>query len=344
MFAHHIIKPERTPIEANIWGTPKSSGAFSTLFESRLLRALDYQEKPTEIRVARAETGRLTGEKVSGISAPLGCSVAGSYGEFQRGANVYLSCGDSSKTDLPDESVDLVVTDPPFFDNVNYSELADFFFVWQCHFLGRRGYDSKSTTRSPAEVQQKDADEFSSRLSGVWTECARVLRGDGLLVFTYHHSRPEGWDSLLRAIMQGGFVVVQTFPIKAEMSVAMPKAQTAEPIDLDIVVVCRKRVTSRAAEDVSGVLTRAEEDALGQIERLNRVGRMLSRNDVRIVVTARVLIELSALSEVEVAVAAIQSLTAPIDSVIDRLHGNQARGSDEQDFARTASSQQVSLF
>lgn len=41
MFSHHILKPERTPIEANVWGTPKSSGAFSTLYETRLLRALD---------------------------------------------------------------------------------------------------------------------------------------------------------------------------------------------------------------------------------------------------------------------------------------------------------------
>ena len=44
---------------------------------------------------------------------------------------IALSCGDSSATGLPDGSVDLVVTDPPFFDNVHYSELADFFFAWQ---------------------------------------------------------------------------------------------------------------------------------------------------------------------------------------------------------------------
>ena len=46
MFSHHILKPERTPIEANVWGTPKSSGSFSNLFRSRLLRAIDYRESP----------------------------------------------------------------------------------------------------------------------------------------------------------------------------------------------------------------------------------------------------------------------------------------------------------
>ena len=39
MFAHHILKPKRTPIEANLWGTPKSSGSFTNLYRSRLLHA-----------------------------------------------------------------------------------------------------------------------------------------------------------------------------------------------------------------------------------------------------------------------------------------------------------------
>src|SRR5437879_13899112 len=51
MFAHHILKPERTPLEANPWGTPKSSGSFSTLFRSRILRALDSAENPFDIMV-----------------------------------------------------------------------------------------------------------------------------------------------------------------------------------------------------------------------------------------------------------------------------------------------------
>ena len=43
MFSHHILKPERMPIEANVWGTPKSSGSFRNLFSSRLLRAIEYR-------------------------------------------------------------------------------------------------------------------------------------------------------------------------------------------------------------------------------------------------------------------------------------------------------------
>ncbi len=71
MFSHHVLKPERTPIEANLWGTPKSSGSFSTLFRSRLLRALDYKQAPFEVAVDR-RGGKAKGRKVFGVSPPMG--------------------------------------------------------------------------------------------------------------------------------------------------------------------------------------------------------------------------------------------------------------------------------
>src|SRR3989454_12844228 len=49
MFSHHILKPELAPLEANVWGTDRSSGSFSTLYESRVLRALDYKDAPFEL-------------------------------------------------------------------------------------------------------------------------------------------------------------------------------------------------------------------------------------------------------------------------------------------------------
>ena len=131
MFSHHILKPERTPIEANLWGTPKSSGAFSTLYKSRLLRALNYRDAPFEISVERRRTGN-SGRKVFGVSPPMGKpTLAGYPRDGLAPGTTYLSCGDSARTDLPDKSVHLVITDPPFFDNVHYSELADFFHAWQ---------------------------------------------------------------------------------------------------------------------------------------------------------------------------------------------------------------------
>lgn len=289
MFAHHILKPERTPLEANIWGTSKSSGSFSTLFRSRLLRALDYQRDPFEVRPVRK-----AGTKVRGLSAPLGHRSADNFAEFEEGDALYLSCGDSSKTDLPSESVDIVVTDPPFFDNVHYSELADFFYVWQRYVLGNDSFRQAESTRSPDEVQSRDVDTFTDRLCGVLAECRRVLRPHGLLVFTYHHSRQEGWHAILEAITGAGFVITAAQPIKSEMSGAAPKSQARHPIDLDVILVCRKcKDVDRTAGPLDNPIRAALGLAREQAARFTARGRALGRNDVRVVVMAQVIAALS---------------------------------------------------
>jgi putative DNA methylase len=318
MFYHHILKPERVPLEANLWGTPRSSGSFSTLFESRILRALDYADDPFEIQLIDKK-GKKSSEKVYGLASALGYSIATDATEFEGGEKVYLSCGDSSTTDIPPGSVDAVISDPPFFDNVHYSQLADFFHVWQRHFLRANDPSRGSTTRSEDEVQNGDAATFTNRLGAVWTECRRVLKDDGLLVFTYHHSRPEGWSSVLQAIMDAGFMVVAAHPIKAEMSVATPKHQAKDPIDLDIVLVCRKRASvpqrSHAKLRWENVLELAE----NQIARLRAADRWLSRNDIRIIVMAQLMRALSQSGNTKSGLAELEACAASVETAIARL-------------------------
>ncbi len=270
MFSHHILKPERLPIEANVWGTPKSSGAFSTLFRSRLLRAVEYRLAPTEVNGA-AEKGKV-------CSAPFTGHVDAwpSTGTL-RERGVYLSCGDSCHTELQSRSMDLVVTDPPFFDNVHYSELADFFYAWQQ--LGKELGPIRST-RTAAEVQDSDASRFSHKLADAFRECHRILRDDGLLVFTYHHSRKDGWSALADAMLSASFFVVNSHPVKAEMSVATPKSQAKEPIQLDIILVCRKTL---ADAPLPPSCDDAVLSARAKVERLRSAGFKLSRNDRKVV-------------------------------------------------------------
>ena len=278
MFSHHILKPERTPIEANVWGTPKSSGGFSSLFRSRLLRAIDYREVPTEVNGRR--------------SPPLACAPTftgrieaewPTNGRFsERG--VYLSTGDSARTGLANKSIDFVVTDPPFFDNVHYSELADFFYAWQQMDLPQ---GAAGSTRSSAEVQDTDSDKFASKLRSVFEECHRVLKDDGLLVFTYHHSRNEGWHALAEAVRGAGFTVVNSQPVRAEMSVATPKTQAKEPIQLDIILVCRK--ASRTPSSLRVTPETALDIGRAKLRRLAEAGLTLSRNDRRVVLFGQLL-------------------------------------------------------
>lgn len=301
MFSHHILKPERMPIEANVWGTPKSSGSFLNLYEIRLLRALDYRAAPFEVKLRGSGKAYATNQAFSGKIE----DTWPSDGVFEpRG--VYLSCGSSDATDLPDRCIDMVITDPPFFDNVHYSELADFFFAWQS--LYPHGFiQPASTTRHSREVQDANADQFSAKLQAVFSECNRILKDDGLLVFTYHHSRSEGWTSLAQAVIAAGFSIVNAHPVKAEMSVATPKSQAKEPIQLDIILTCRKKERDgRRPLPVLDVLNTGAHRAFDKLARLRAVGLELSQNDRRIVLISQLL---AVMGPVDTADEMIEALT-----------------------------------
>lgn len=276
MFSHHILKPERAPIEAHVWGTPRSSGSFSGLFRGRLMRAAEYRRRPEEVGaepgspVSPPFSGRVEPEWPSAL--PLGDRA------------IYLSCGDSSATQLPHGCVDLVVTDPPFFDNVNYSELADFFYAWQQ--LGSDGARCTST-RHEGEVQDSDAGRFAAKLRAVFAEAHRVLKDDGLLVFTYHHSREEGWAALRKALSGAHFTVVNSHPVRAEMIVAAPKSQAREPIQLDVIIVCRKQGSRHAGHPPTVTEARAAAERKASV--LQKAGFSLSRSDERVILNGQLL-------------------------------------------------------
>ncbi|MFJ6441054.1 DNA methyltransferase [Streptomyces sp. NPDC091649] len=243
MFSHHVFKPERTPLEAHPWGTSQSSGAFSTLFKSRLRRAHEYKTNPADL----VERG--TGiERISGVSKPVGASIADSWESFvsAEGQAAYVATRNSAQMDLPDGSVDLIVTDPPYMDNVHYAELADFFHAWLQHMRPYTGYSAATTTRRSGEVQNADPVEFGRALEAVWTESARVLKPGGLLAFTFHQARISGWVQVVESLRRSGWVVTAVQPVKGEMATSVVKAGAREPSNLDSVVVCRRAVDGAA--------------------------------------------------------------------------------------------------
>ncbi len=313
MFAHHILKPERTPIEANVWGTPKSSGSFSNLYKTRLLRALAYRDAPYEATTQGPGKAYSAAEPFSG-EVMDSWPVNGEYKE----RTIYLSCGSSDVTGLPDKSIDFVVTDPPFFDNVHYSELADFFYAWQK--LHARGFikEDTTTTRHEREVQDTNPYKFALKLGAVFTECGRVLKDDGLLVFTYHHSRKEGWISLVNAIYAAGFTVVNAHPVRAEMTVATPKAQAKEPIQLDMVLVCKKKaLDTRVCGGANGTMEDAVVRANEKLSRLKSIGLTLSRNDRRIVFVGQFVASLGQEASPGAAVNALLEQETILEKLID---------------------------
>lgn len=315
MFSHHILKPERTPLEAHPWGTPQSSGAFSTLFKSRLRRAHEYKTKPVDLVDRGAGI-----ERISGVSQPVGASIADSWESFVsiEGQAAYVATRNSAQTDIPDGSVDLVVTDPPYMDNVHYAELADFFHAWLQHMHPYIGYSDATTTRRVGEVQHADPVEFGKAIEAVWTESARVLKPGGLLAFTFHQARISGWVQLVESLHRSGWIVMAVQPVKGEMTTSVVKAGAREPSNLDSVVVCRRAVDGATNPNAS--VEEALATAMRELTDLRDAQVDVGAGDVRSVVRGALLAYLASTG-----VDLDESVAAQVDSLasesIEKLLG-----------------------
>ena len=159
----------------------------------------------------------------------------------------------------------------------------------------------KSTSRDPAEVQDTDSKYFSEKLANVFSECNRVLLDDGLLIFTYHHSKHEGWVAVYNAIRRSGFFCVQSYPIKAEMSVSMPIRQAKSPINLDLILVCKKKIINEYYTEKNNdrIYHTSTEEAKSQISELTSAGLKVSVGDSKVAFMGRFLCELSKIGNLE---------------------------------------------
>ena len=244
MFSNHILKPERVYLENNVWGTKKNSGSFSTMFSSKFLRAKQYLDEPFDLI-------EKNGQIIKGVfSKPLLNKVTRDVDTFfSNKANVLLLNGDSSVLDLPAKSVDAVITDPPYFDFINYSELSDFFYGWLKILNSEDPWFEKNNSRRVNEVQNQDMGTFARLLEGVFRKCFYVLKDNGRLSFSFHHSKPDGWVSIANALKNSGFYVFEAIPVYSELMASNPKNSASEPICLDIIFVCGKKDGKIEEED-----------------------------------------------------------------------------------------------
>lgn len=292
MFSNHILKPERAPLENSVWGTAKSSGTFSTLFESRLVPAKRYLDQPFEVAVENDLFGRRTGATKIIASDPIHARSVATWDELgTTNRGLMILNGDSSRLPVPDASVDAVITDPPYFDFVHYSELSDFFFAWLSPALKLRyPWFDRENCSDRGEVQHKDPRTFATQLASVFSECCRVLKDDGVLAFSFHHSRPEGWAAIHEAVTKAGLTVVAAHPVHAELRAASPKTAAKSPISLDAILVCKKRAPARARPfDQRTVVDRSAVLA----NKLQAAGMTISTADLFVIVASQTLVDLS---------------------------------------------------
>ena len=130
----------------------------------------------------------------------------------------WLIHGDSQDLPIDDDSVDLIVTDPPYYDNVQYSNLAAFFRVWLARLLPDETNWVYDETQSAVALKATDGDSgFVKSLSRIFAECGRVLkRHSGRMVFTFHHWDPNAWAELTLALKSAGFKLVNAYVVHSE--------------------------------------------------------------------------------------------------------------------------------
>ncbi|NNE34717.1 MAG: hypothetical protein HKN13_05750 [Rhodothermales bacterium] len=159
-------------------------------------------------------------------------------------------CGSATEIEgTAAESIDLVVTDPPFGGLLHYSELSDFFYVWLRLVLQDRYPESFSTEYVPKSLEivenkarnPDDAPEFYQRLlTAAWAESHRILKPSGILAFTFHHSEDEPWVQVLESLFDAGFYLEATYPIRSDETKGKGEFGSRK-VEYDIIHVCRKR-------------------------------------------------------------------------------------------------------
>jgi hypothetical protein len=180
---------------------------------------------------------------------------------------------DARKSPLPDSSVSVWFTDPPYYDAVPYSDLSDIFFVWlkrvlPGHPLLRDPYDGTNPlTPKLAELvqdetkkfdgQPKDKAFFEAGVAEVFHEGRRVLRDGGVGCVVFAHKSTEGWEALLTGMISGGWTISASWPITTELGSRL-RARDSAALAGSVHLVCRPRRADAGVGDWSEVKTAME--------------------------------------------------------------------------------------
>ena len=165
----------------------------------------------------------------------------------------------SSATELPypDNYFDAIFTDPPYYDNVPYSYLSDFFYVWLKRTLGEIYPDLFATPLTPktkeivAYSHGEDGFEggkkfFEEMIAKAFKEIHRVLKPDGIAVIVFAHKSTDAWETIINALLNSGLYLTASWPLHTEMKARL-RAKESAALASSIYMVCRKRITTETA-------------------------------------------------------------------------------------------------
>ncbi|MHA2202351.1 MAG: DUF1156 domain-containing protein [Candidatus Hodarchaeales archaeon] len=286
LFRKHAFPATLNPVENNVFGTARyGTGTFKNFF-AKTIRIKEFCQNPYEYYITEAgETKRQP------MTRPIKSNVVSSYSKLMQkySGSVYLYCHSSHEIQIPEASVDLVITDPPYYDNVQYAELSDFYYVWlrlglhECYpwFKSPLSPKKAEIVKNP-KIGKSDKD-YQDGLKTVFAEINRVLKLEGLLVFTFHHKKLNAWASIIESLLENEFYITAVYPVRAEMKTST-QIRGKKSIEFDVIFVCRKRQRESETIEWETLVPQIRLSILDKFESLTSNGSSLSDED-RLVVT-----------------------------------------------------------
>lgn len=195
---------------------------------------------------------------------------------------------------IPNNSVDAVITDPPYYGNVMYSELSEFYYSWVRLALKNKykHFQSEHVSNS-AEVivnreQGKEDKDFVEGLTAIFKEANQKLKKDGIMTFTFHHQAEEAWGAVLQSVLNSGLYISSIYPVQSESSVN-PHIYLKANVRYDMVIVCRKRETKPERKHWSVLEDEIYFKVEDELKRLEKHKKNLSSEDVFVVTIGKCL-------------------------------------------------------
>lgn len=189
---------------------------------------------------------------------------------------------------VKDGSVALLCMDPPYHDNVMYAELSDYFYVWEkrtCGFIRPDLYDLELTDKDNEAVANvsrfkafgKGAKalakaDYERKMAGIFNECRRVLRDDGIFTLMFTHKSADAWSALGKAVIEAGFVIETSWPVRTESATSLHQVNQAAAAST-IMLGCRKRTdVNNFGHSLQQVTTEIQHVVAETIERCEEAG------------------------------------------------------------------------
>jgi adenine-specific DNA methylase len=279
VFARHDFQPKATSAEGNLWGTEYGKCTFLKCF-NKALQGKEFCYSTFDRKVSQEKI--ISEERDEVIEVNQQSKIL-----CENSQNIIMG------------ETNFVITDPPYAGNVNYSELADFFYVWLRLILSINYpcFAPEITPKAEEIIENptrgKTATDYKNGLIEVWKRCNENLANDGLMVFTFHHSEGSAWESLLESLCNAGFVIEAIYPIHSESESSL-HLMDKQAISYDLIHVCKKKVNFSEEKQRSwaGVRQEIRQKAREEIKVIEsgRYGKeKLSPEDVNIVLIGKCL-------------------------------------------------------